>query len=104
VLVFTAFILPGFIAWKIGQLRLPQGEQKPQDVAANEMDRLAGGWRTSDRTFHHGVCFARRAFVRAMDGQTGLYVPIKDVLTMEVLEASEIIDDTRKAKVERNES
>lgn len=39
-----------------------------------------------------------------MDGQTGLYVPIKDVLTMEVLEASEIIDDTRKAKVERNES
>lgn len=31
-LVFTAFVLPGFWAWKVGQLRLPHGEQKPQDV------------------------------------------------------------------------
>jgi hypothetical protein len=31
-LLFAAFVLPGFIAWKVGQLRLPQGEQKPQDV------------------------------------------------------------------------
>jgi hypothetical protein len=31
-LVFAAFVLPGFIAWKAGQLRRPQGEQKPQDA------------------------------------------------------------------------
>lgn len=29
---FVAFVLPGFVAWKVSQLRIPQGEQKPQDV------------------------------------------------------------------------
>lgn len=31
-MIFGAFVLPGFVAWKISQLRLPHGEQKPQDV------------------------------------------------------------------------